>query len=480
MPRKTKNLAKRELRDSDGVVFYSYRSNNTGRIVELEEHINAMILSSQPYNTVKAKASDLAKFYDYFIEASIVMHSEEYNNAVSDNPAIAASHELRSTLTLIFAGYASFLLDGKHSKNPLARICAENLDSSPLKRASVSRMISSLCDFVSASNALEHSLQRQRNVDGLIDVEQGLTAVGQELGKVRHLSYRERATLVERSYMASCISGGAKVTMIKNFFKLPSTPKAEHDKFFPLECVGQFYINVKTHRDRAIYALCFGGGLRISEAASIRFQDVDVVKERVKLHDKGTISYLESISYTNVAGKSIDHYSVHLIEPFKTLFFEELTLYLENERPESGSEYLFLQSRGVKNKLTEEMVYPPYFHSKESTISEAWNRNLTRAGLTDEIFDELGTHSMRHFYAVFMRNFAPRPEGGQGYSDQEIQYYMRHSEFKSTKKYSKESFMKMAQKIEETNKALMEHETAFYEGRPTNKFTMIEKQSKKL
>jgi hypothetical protein len=82
MSRKTKNIVKRELRDSGGVVFYSFISNVTGRIVELDEHINSMIQNSLPYNTVKAKASDLAKFYDYFIEASRVLHSDEYTRVI--------------------------------------------------------------------------------------------------------------------------------------------------------------------------------------------------------------------------------------------------------------------------------------------------------------------------------------------------------------------------------------------------------------
>ena len=82
MSRKTKNIVKRELRDSGGVVFYSFISNVTGRIVELDEHINSMIQNSLPYNTVKAKASDLAKFYDYFIEASRVLHSDEYTRVM--------------------------------------------------------------------------------------------------------------------------------------------------------------------------------------------------------------------------------------------------------------------------------------------------------------------------------------------------------------------------------------------------------------
>lgn len=477
MSRKTKNIIKRQLRDSDGVVFYSFISNTTGRIVELEEHINSKILDSKRYNTVKAKASDLAKFYDYFLEASVVMHSDNYKVAINQNRTIAASHELRSTLTLIFQGYASFLLDGKQSKNPLARICAENLNTSPLARTSVSRMISSLCDFVAESNALEHSLQRQRKVDGLIDVEQGLTAVGNELGKVRHLSARERVVLIQNSYMASCISGGAKVTTIKNFFNLPPAPKRHVEKYFPLDSVGQFLVSIKSKRDRAIYALCFGGGLRISEAASIRFKDLDIVNLRVKLHDKGTINYLESVNYTNSSGKSVDHYSVHLIEPFKSFFFDELMLYLEEERPDMDSEYIFLQGRGVRNKRTGELVYNPFYYSKESTISEAWNKRLIEAGLTDEKFDNLGTHSMRHFYAVFLRNFAPRQDGGQGYSDEEVQYFMRHSTLKSTKIYAKATFEKMEQQIEETNKALIKYETAFYEGSTAKTFSMIENQS---
>ncbi|NOH32119.1 site-specific integrase [Vibrio chagasii] len=477
MSRKTKNLLKRELRDSDGIVFYSFMSNTTGRLIEVEEHINAMILKSLPYNTVKAKASDLAKFYDFYIEASSVLHSDEYIAAVNQNSAIAASHEIRSALTLIFDGYVSYLLDGKDSKNPLASICAKNTNSTPLKRSSVTRMISSLCDFVLASNALEHSLQYERDTDGLIDVSQKLTDVAQNLGEIRNLSHRERAILVEKSYLASCISGGAKVTRIKNFFKLPRVPKSDDNKYFPLESVGQFLLSVESHRDRAIYALCFGGGLRISEASSIRFEDIDIINERVKLHDKKTTSYLESVNYTNIAGKSVDHYSVHLIEPFKTFFFDELTQYLEEERPDSNNPYLFLQKRGTKNKLTGEITYSPYYYSKNSTISEAWDKYLIKAGLTEDKYSEISTHSMRHFYAVYMGNFAPRADGSRGYSDAEVQYFMRHSSLKSTKIYKKEVFEEMCRRIEETNTALVSKETAFYEGHPIGHLNIIQNQS---
>ncbi|WP_186171916.1 tyrosine-type recombinase/integrase [Vibrio chagasii] len=477
MSRKTKNLEKSEGRTEDGILFYSFMSHKTGSIKEANEYINDMVLKSLPYNTVKSKASDLAKFYDFYLEASQVLHSDEYIDAVNQNSAMAASHSIRSALTLIFNGYVSYLLDGKGSKNPLARICAENTNSTPLARTSVARMISSLCDFVLASNALEHSRKRERVAGRLIDVESDLTVVGQKLGEVRSLSYRERAILVEKSYLASCISGGAKVTTIKNFFKLPRVPKSGDSKYFPLESVGRFLLSVESHRDRAIYALCFGGGLRISEASSIRFEDIDIINERVKLHDKTTTSYLEAVSYTNIVGKSVDHYSVHLIEPFKTFFFDELTQYLEEDRPESNHPYVFLQKRGIKNKLTGEMTYNPYYYSRKSTISEAWDRNLIKAGLTGEKYNNISTHSMRHFYAVYLGNFAPRADGSRGYSDAEVQYFMRHASLKSTKIYKKEVFEEMCRRIEETNTALVSKEKAFYEGHPISQLNIIENQS---
>ncbi|EGA64166.1 tyrosine-type recombinase/integrase [Vibrio brasiliensis] len=481
MVRKTKNIVKRELSTPDGVVFYSFLSKTTGPIIELEEHVNNMILSSQPYNTVKSKASDLAKFYDYFIEASHVLHSTDYQLEIQKNRALSASQQLRSALTLIFNAYPSYLLDAKESKNALAKLCAHNLDASPLQRTSAKRMISSMCEFVGASNALEHSLRQQKRLDGLLEVDQNLTSVAHELGAMRELSFKERKSLIENSYLASCISGGAKVSKIKNFFRLPPETKSKKEKHFPIEHIGSFLLNTKFHRDRAMYALCFGGGLRMSEATSIRFCDVDVINEEVKLHDKGTISYLENIDYKTVSGKSIEHFTVHLVEPFKSFFFEELRLYLENERPDSESEYIFLQSRGIRNVVSGHFVYQPYYRSSQSTIKDAWESNLKRANLTDEMFKKLKTHSMRHFYAMYMLNFAPSYDrrGIQrfGYTLEEVKHFMRHSALKSTKIYAKEDISKMKRALAQTNNLLKQREVSFYEGMTEASLTNLVSES---
>jgi integrase len=437
MVRKTRNVVKRELTTPDGVIFYSFVSKTTGSIVELEEHINNLILNNQPYNTVKAKASDLAKFYDFFIEASNVLHTQAFAEELTKKRHYSSAFNLRTTLNNIFKAYPSFLMDGKNSENPLARVCAINLDSTPLSRASAKRMISSMCDFVTASNALEYSIVQQRKMDGLINVDQPFTAVAEELGMEKEIQPSQRKALIEHSYLAGCISGGARVSKIKNFFKLPSETKSEEPKHFPMDAIGQFLLNTKTHRDKCLYALCFGGGLRISEAAKVRFCDLDVINEEVKLHDEGIISYLDLVDYKTKSGKSVDHFQVTFIEPFKSFFFEELTNYLDKERPESSSKYVFLQSRTTKNKQTGLFEYQPYYRSAKSTIKEAWDSNLERASLnTDPRFDSLGTHSMRHYFGDFMINYAPNPRGGNGYSLLEVQYFMRHAESKSTNIYT--------------------------------------------
>ncbi|MBF4280445.1 integrase, partial [Vibrio anguillarum] len=78
-------------------------------------------------------------------------------------------------------------------------------------------------------------------------------------------------------------------------------------------------------------------------------------------------SYLEAIDYKTKGGKSVEHYQVTFIEPFKSFFFEELTNYLEYERPESNSKYVFLQSRATKNKQTGLLEYQPYYRSAKSS-----------------------------------------------------------------------------------------------------------------
>ncbi|MEF1169255.1 tyrosine-type recombinase/integrase [Vibrio campbellii] len=474
MVRKTRNVVKRELTTPDGVIFYSFVSKTTGSIVELEEHINNLILNNQPYNTVKAKASDLAKFYDFFIEASNVLHTQAFAEELTKKRHYSSAFNLRTTLNNIFKAYPSFLMDGKNSENPLARVCAINLDSTPLSRASAKRMISSMCDFVTASNALEYSIVQQRKMDGLINVDQPFTAVGEELGMEKEIQPSQRKALIEHSYLAGCISGGARVSKIKNFFKLPSETKSEEPKHFPMDAIGQFLLNTKTHRDKCLYALCFGGGLRISEAAKVRFCDLDVINEEVKLHDEGIISYLDLVDYKTKSGKSVDHFQVTFIEPFKSFFFEELTNYLDKERPESNSEYVFLQSRTTKNKQTGLFEYQPYYRSAKSTIKEAWDSNLERASLnTDPRFDSLGTHSMRHYFGDFMINYAPNPRGGNGYSLLEVQYFMRHAESKSTNIYtSRIDIEKVRKDTQKMNEVILK---AIRSGREQN-FILITNQ----
>lgn len=475
MVRKTKNIIKRELTDSEGVVFYSFLSLASGPIWELEEHINNLILSSQPYNTVKAKASDLAKFYDFFIEASNILHTDIFQEELTKNRSYSSNFHLRTTITNIFNAYPSFLLDGHNSRNPLAKACALSLEITPLARTSVKRMISSLCEFITSSNSLEYSLIQQRKIDGIINVEQPFVTLAKELNTLRKLPSMERKALIEHSYLAACISGGAKVARVKNFFKLPPQPTVIKEKHFPIDRIGHFLLSTKSHRDRCLYALCFGGGLRFSEATKVRFCDLDVLNERVKLHGKEFVEYLQAIDYRKASGKHVEHYTVHFIEPFKSFFFDELTKYLQKERPGSNSEYVFLQSRAAKNKHTGLVEYSPYYRSSKSTIKEAWDLNLKRANLANSRFDTInGTHSMRHFYGVYMTNYAPNPRGGMGYSLNEMQHLMRHAELKSTKVYILgASCEQMMRDIELTNRLLLQREADFYSNNRNTRYIPI-------
>ncbi|MFM2478828.1 tyrosine-type recombinase/integrase [Celerinatantimonas sp. MCCC 1A17872] len=463
MVRKTKNIIKREIKLPDGSVFYSFISKSTGSIIEVEEHLNNMLLNSQPYRTVKSKASDLARFYDYYIEASYVIHSPEYLSALKHDPAFSNSQKLRTTLTAIFNAYPSYLLDATRSKNLLANICAKNLEAKKVKRTSAKRMLSSLTDYILASNAQEYSLKIQKKANGLLDLDQDANAIGNELSQKQNLRYSERKALIENSYLASCISGGARVARIKNFFKLPRENKIQKPKHFPIKHIGTFLLNTKYHRDKAMYALCFGGGLRFSEATRLKFDNISVMNEEVQLNSKEIINYLDSIDYLSLSNKHIAHYIVTLVEPFKSFFFDELTKYLEIERPKSNSNYIFLKNRGEKNIITGNIDHLPYFTSSQAAIQEMWNSNLLRASLNTPEFEDKQTHSMRHFYGVYMRNFAPNSRGGFGHTDEEVQYFMRHEQLKSTKIYSKVDIGVISKQLEITNRILLQRESYLYQ-----------------
>jgi hypothetical protein len=260
----------------------------------------------------------------------------------------------------------------------------------------------------------------------------------------------EKKRLLSQSFLAGCISGGAKLTSTK-LFKLPQIIGKVSDsnyikKSFPVEHAVLFCQGLTSARDKCLYALLFGAGLRMHEALQIKIVDINFANETVKLSNPDAIEFMRN--YTNMKQKGVTHYEAFLIEPFKSFFFDAAEAYWANERPESSSEYFFLTTPRFGSK--------PMFTMHKQSLVDGFRGNLKRLGLNQLL--HLAPHSTRHFYGFYMLNFCPvvsaSGEISHGYPIEKVRYLMRHDRVESTEKYAVQDVDKYKESIRITNSIL--------------------------
>jgi integrase len=129
--------------------------------------------------------------------------------------------------------------------------------------------------------------------------------------------------------------------------------------------------------------------------------------------------------------------NIYMFEPFKRLFFDAFAEY-RAERPTSDSDFLFVsdtpESYGAS--LIETL--------KANSLNRKLNRTLAKAQQAGNISDTLNnykpysSHSLRHFYGYWARNFVYIPGRPTiGLTLAEIQVLMGHADISSTVIYAK-------------------------------------------
>lgn len=128
----------------------------------------------------------------------------------------------------------------------------------------------------------------------------------------------------------------------------------------------RFFAAIDNLRDRAIFETIYGSGLRLSEAAHLRVQDIDGQGMRLFVHQ-------------GKCGK--DRYTL-----LSQRCLAVLREYWDAYRPDHPEGYLFYTKAGKQNRIT------------ERTIQDAFKKHRDRAGLSAEFT----THTLRHCFATHL------------------------------------------------------------------------------
>jgi integrase len=379
------------------------------------------LIRRHPLNTRKAYCRHLADFFDYLFEAEMAVKASNGGEPVT-----------RIGLAEIVDGYYEYLVYGGDSGKSIARLVDKSRPSPRYTPQTSALMHAPLRKFLSLSEHLRQELEGRFRFPNkeFIDPQPLLPSMHSNMPITPH----QRHAMAASSMIAGVIAGGPK--LLKNTFLHTVTPQVAYEvnKAFPFDRIASFIEHQKTFRDKAIYAFLAASGCRMHECLQLLLDDIDVDAGLVYLRDPSVRanhqSYLklQPLERDKLAWKGRTTESTMLIEPFSTIFFENLERYMAKEYIPHGLHRFMFQylKKGQEGR--------PYFLSASSTRQQNFKTAVAAAGIQDCI---QGPHSLRHAYGTYLLNYFPRSNGHFGLPIAFVQQLMGHSSIKSTLKYAR-------------------------------------------
>lgn len=376
---------------------------------------------NSPADSIKAWADDLAIFFDYFI-------------AATDFAEKNTSEFKASPLSDIIFAYPLYLVEATNSSNLISRELAQKTGFTGCSRSTASRRLSTIRTFLTSS-VERHYAQQELKTLGLISIDVSPEVFGTELLKHKKVDHIQRQRLLQNSFLAGVISGGPQY-VTSTFFKLPNSAGKESDshkgkdveKAFPCNMLIELLDNATCYRDRALWALLAGTGIRTHEALNLTEDDINGITgevlilpypERVEVYDNLNIKNKEAKKNKGRSGAE-----TFFIEPFKEIFLTSLRKYLRYERPQCEHKYVFVA-------LSNNAIGRPLYQGDATPHNKPFKKAQNAMGM-----HKIHTlHSLRHFYGTWVLNFLPT-EHGYGLNIETVKIMMGHSSSATTERYA--------------------------------------------
>lgn len=362
----------------------------------------------------------LAEFIDYLFEAA-VWTTADSNDSVSHDDLVE-----------VIDAYDEYLVFGGDSGKDVARRVNITLPSPRITKSSSATKHAAIRRFLKLSERVRtQMLEIMRSGGESIAIDKQQLFIG--IGERHKIQKFQRTALVANSMLAGVIEGGPR--MIEECILPTTAPDItyDHERAFPFDKVGETLSNLTTYRDKALYAFCAASGCRISEALQLLWEDLDTATQTVRLVDpksrpnSGSYLALEPIARDHLVWKGRSTPVTLLIDPFATMFFEALALYLHHEYvPHGRHNFIFQYESGVD-------LGAPYFLAAASSRNGVLNRAIRLAAIEHV----KNPHSLRHMYGTYLLNYFPRPDGTYGLPLGLVQKLMGHRQAKDTAKYAR-------------------------------------------
>lgn len=415
----------------------SYSSQETWRLIghhgpvePFQQFCDEMIDDGLPFNTRRSYASATAQFLDYCYEAGVFEHDttkKKLNSAVKN--------------------YRHFLAQGTQSTKrevcDLAKALPHNV---PKAISSIGVALAGVKRFLELSDELATEQAELLEVKHGISVVIDYNPIVNAMAQLRNVSENERRH-IQNTLMGGVIRNAAK-SLNKKVKSLavnisPSNSPMDVRWEFPIESIGTLIEGATLYRDKALYSLLAGGGIRISEALNLRWQHIDFENRKVFVHDpRGERNLNTDPDRRIFKGRNISR--IFLYQPFKDMFFDFLLKYEDSDEyvATSKHDYVFQISKGKRKGAALAI---------DGDKSTQWKNftNLVKCIKVKPRPDgkPWSPHSLRHSYGVWMLNYLPH-ENGVGLPMPVVMRLMGHSKSSSTQVYARQDLDDIDEKLE--------------------------------
>ena len=418
-----------------GKECYALLHPDIGIIQEYQDYLVLKIETGSSANTIRNKAQDLKKFFEYcfaFTETSKII-------------------EFRIEATLlhsIIMSFPSYLSQAQNSLSEFALFAARTNNSKPVSAATRARILSTVNDFLDKSSEL-HSNLKGLNEIGLIDIDVAQDELISGLNQRRKMRAIESNQINSKSILASVMRGGAKYVSSKTFrLSNPnkSPPGSLVKKAFPLAHIFSLINPNLPPFEICLWSLLAGTGIRLSEALQLLLRDVDIDNECVYVYDpelrEPLYADLTDAQRKKLVFKGRTTHLTYFIEPFKSIFFDNIGSYLLTREVTGATHEVLFVSRSPNN------LGEPLFDTDE--VGRRFSLAVKELGL----IEHYTPHSLRHFYGVFCLNFLPTINGDYGLKLSTVKNMMGHASEDSTMQYAVVDELVLKATIEIANKLI--------------------------
>lgn len=429
-----KNFSKIELKQNDKTYWKLYKLDGT-EVVPFGEWC-LFIQNKYAYTTRDKYTQVVAKFLDYLVESNIFEQS-------------VTRLELKESID----NYKLLLHVGKSVSDRKVKKIAEELDFNKIAPASWSNNISAINSFLKFVFEKEEDEREYLSVKHGINIPVEFRDVLPELNRVTTLTSFQKEAIKQKSFLANVcrkvgeikVSAGIKVEVnVKSNIDLKRLD-------FPAVELPKLLANTSCYRDRAIYALLAGAGIRSSEALALKWDLIDIPNQKVYIEDPQGIYFSDQMTDSEkIKFKGRATSLTFFIPELRHIFFQALYEYqLKEAIFPSNHEYVFQYLVG------KERGTPYYTVSRQGFIKE-FKKTVKRANIKSPSFDkkyQWTPHSLRHFYGVYMLNYIPL-ENKYGFSIEEVQRMMGHKSVTVTQQYARKAIEYIQTQLEYAEMAM--------------------------